>query len=54
LTIKAQVGFPHRFFEPLQMTHGLPREVAALVDSMELNISLELTDAMGVTIPFLS
>jgi hypothetical protein len=54
LTINAQVGFPHRFFEPLQMTHGLPREGAALVDAMELKMDLELTDALGVTIPFLS
>jgi hypothetical protein len=54
LTIRAQVGFPQRFLEPLHITHGLPREGAALVDAIELKMSLELTDALGVTIPSLS
>jgi hypothetical protein len=52
--MRAQVGLPHRFLEPLQITHGLPREGAALVDANELKRALEPTDALGVTITFLS
>ena len=50
--MRAQVGFPHRFFEPLQMTHGLPREGAALFEATELKRSFELTDTLGATITF--